>query len=310
MNDQIIRDSFIEILHQYHIERLNPFKGNKLAKKIRIDLPILIKKSIGNDDRYKVDGSAGKGQWADCPWIAVFDSIVTTSAQSGYYPVYLFKADMSGFYLSLNQGVTEVMNDYKRDAKKILEVRSANYRAKLDYDESEFTTKTQMNSNRSNARLYEAGSILSKYYPLNDIPDNDTLINDIFVFLGLYNQLINRETEIDESFDNIDFERKQLRLHFRIERRSTLANKVKKCKGYKCEACEFEFVTKYGDIGLDFIEAHHLTPISKLDIGSIKIDLQNDFAVLCSNCHRMIHKLNDPSDLVQLRKLITKMRAE
>ena len=33
---------------------------------------------------------------------------------------------------------------------------------------------------------------------------------------------------------------------------------------------------------------------------------KKDFAVLCSNCHRMIHKLKDSSDLEQLKNLIKK----
>ena len=62
----------------------------------------------------------------------------------------------------------------------------------------------------------------------------------------------------------------------------------------------------YGEIGKDFIESHHLKPISEIEIGEFKIDLKNDFAVLCSNCHRMIHKLEDPSDINKLKEIIKK----
>ncbi len=47
------------------------------------------------------------GQWTHFPWIAIFDIDITTSAQRGFYPVYLFTEDMrGGVYLSLNQGWT------------------------------------------------------------------------------------------------------------------------------------------------------------------------------------------------------------
>jgi len=53
---------------------------------------------------YLVKGSAGQSQWAASPWVAILDPLITDSAQRGYYPVYLFREDFTGFYLSLNQG--------------------------------------------------------------------------------------------------------------------------------------------------------------------------------------------------------------
>jgi 5-methylcytosine-specific restriction enzyme A len=53
------------------------------------------------------------------------------------------------------------------------------------------------------------------------------------------------------------------------------------------------------------IEAHHLRPIATLEEGvSVKYDVAADFAVLCSNCHRMIHRFPDPSDLGKFRSII------
>ena len=48
-------------------------------------------------------------------------------------------------------------------------------------------------------------------------------------------------------------------------------------------------VAAYGQIGVDFIEAHHLTPLSELSGDAVHLDPRRDFSVLCSNCHRMIH---------------------
>ena len=36
----------------------------------------------------------------------------------------------------------------------------------------------------------------------------------------------------------------------------------------------------------------------------VKYNVASDFAVLCANCHRMIHRTSDPSDLEGFRKLI------
>lgn len=55
-----------------------------------------------------------------------------------------------------------------------------------------------------------------------------------------------------------------------------------------CEVCGFDFFAKYGELGADFIEAHHIKPISEMKDGE-KTNV-NDIVMLCSNCHRMIHR--------------------
>ena len=56
----------------------------------------------------------------------------------------------------------------------------------------------------------------------------------------------------------------------------------------KCEACDFDFEKTYGEIGKGYIECHHLIPLSNFQVNKeTKLD---DLALLCSNCHRMIHK--------------------
>jgi 5-methylcytosine-specific restriction protein A len=50
---------------------------------------------------YKLQGSRGRGRWAETVWVAVFDRLVTETAQRGYYIVYLLRRDGDGVYLSL-----------------------------------------------------------------------------------------------------------------------------------------------------------------------------------------------------------------
>jgi 5-methylcytosine-specific restriction protein A len=56
----------------------------------------------------------------------------------------------------------------------------------------------------------------------------------------------------------------------------------------KCEACGFNFETTYGELGKGYIECHHLIPLSKFEVN--KETKLEDLALLCSNCHRMIHR--------------------
>src|SRR5258708_13970693 len=66
---------------------------------------------------------------------------------------------------------------------------------------------------------------------------------------------------------------------------------VKRFHGTTCQACDMKFADRYGPIGEGFIEAHHLNPIGTLEDGKpVEYDLATDFPVLCSNCHRLIHK--------------------
>jgi len=54
------------------------------------------------------------------------------------------------------------------------------------------------------------------------------------------------------------------------------------------------------------VEAHHLKPIATLEEGvAVTYDVAADFAVLCANCHRMIHRTDDPSDLEKFKSLIS-----
>jgi 5-methylcytosine-specific restriction protein A len=55
-----------------------------------------------------------------------------------------------------------------------------------------------------------------------------------------------------------------------------------------CEACGFDFAAHYGDRGRGFIECHHTMPIATLAEGH-KTHI-NHLALVCANCHRIIHR--------------------
>lgn len=296
-----------EPIENYLIEKAKNFGGNELAFKFRNVFPKEIEKIIFDKNRFKVIGSSGKGNWTECPWIAILDILITDSPQKGFYPVLIYKADMSGIYLSINQGVTDVIENYKREAISVLKLRAQDFRAKIEYDENEYLTEINLASKTRNARHYQAGNIVAKYYDKGSLPNEFQLRNDLIEILGLYEMLTYSDNSL--SYDVLKgIERKRVRLHMRIDRNTALSRKVKKIKGYQCEACFMKFDEIYGDIGKEFIESHHLRPFSDLGIGSFKVDLENDFAVLCSNCHSMIHKLEDPSNLNELRRIIKTYR--
>ena len=69
-------------------------------------------------------------------------------------------------------------------------------------------------------------------------------------------------------------------------RRKKISSGVAAGGSLACEVCEFDFSQVYGDRGRGYIECHHVEP---LHIGGQKARTIRDLALLCSNCHRMIH---------------------
>ena len=55
-----------------------------------------------------------------------------------------------------------------------------------------------------------------------------------------------------------------------------------------CEVCSFDFGKSYQKHGEGFIECHHTKPLSELGVGGVTN--LSDLALVCSNCHRMIHR--------------------
>jgi hypothetical protein len=102
----------------------------------------------------------------------------------------------------------------------------------------------------------------------------------------------------------------QYRLHRKIERSGRVAKFAKQRAldndaTLPCEACGFSFVTTYGDLGTAYIEAHHKVPLSDL---KERVTLLKDIALLCANCHRMVHQQN-PLITVEELKLLLPIRA-
>ncbi|MDP3443165.1 MAG: HNH endonuclease [Ignavibacteria bacterium] len=60
----------------------------------------------------------------------------------------------------------------------------------------------------------------------------------------------------------------------------------------KCECCNFDFLKTYGNIGSNFIECHHKIHIATGE----RITRIEDLSLVCSNCHRMLHRKLDSGD--------------
>ncbi len=98
-------------------------------------------------------------------------------------------------------------------------------------------------------------------------------------------------------------------LHRKRERSATLIQQakslaVKKFGRLFCQVCGFDFKESYGAIGHGYIEAHHTIPVSRLNEASVT--RIQDIALVCSNCHRMLHRRRPWLSLDELSNLLAR----
>jgi len=118
-----IREAIATTFIGYGSAKLQTFAGHALARVACRDFPDA-KRAVIPEKRYHIEGSAEQGQWAELPWVAVFDRLITNTARQGFYIVYLFRSDLSGVYLYLNQGVTSEMFTARMETRDV-SVRSS-----------------------------------------------------------------------------------------------------------------------------------------------------------------------------------------
>lgn len=310
-----------KVLHEYPIVSKENFKNHPFASYLRNDVPNWLSKSLNLLDIYSIKASPGNGAWAYVPWIAIFNKLITDSVTSGIFLVYLFRADFSGIYLSLSQGTASQKKIYGLGGSRDLLRSRAKLLRSLVENKPEIEIYEEINlkleaipketTARRLGQAYEACNIFATYYSRDSLPESQKLAMDLVSFIKLYDEIIDKQS-FDSDENNLNPETEEVwledltkyTLHRRVERNQGLCKKAKEIHGYVCKACGFEFESRYGEVGRKYIEAHHLVPISSLEKTKIKLDPAKDFTVLCSNCHRMIHRIKPTPTLEEFKKII------
>lgn len=317
----MLRDVLARIGAEYERARNESTNSHPLAAFIRDDATKLIGAIIA-DSNLMVEGSAGKGNWASIPWIAVFDPRATDSATRGYYAVFLFDAQMQSVALSMNQGTTAVRDEFGAGAIDELRRRAALIRARVPEFKDRFSAEPiDLKSSQRLPAAYAAGHSFGAVYQIRSLPPEEVLVADLRDLVDLYLKLVARggidtlqEIPSDETEASITeiTERRKYRLHLKLDRNPKASKAAKAALGYTCQGCGFDFAKAYGSIGERFIEAHHLKPLGEIPEGqTITMNPATDFAVLCSNCHSMMHRTDGPRSLDDLRNLpaLARLRA-
>lgn len=71
--------------------------------------------------------------------------------------------------------------------------------------------------------------------------------------------------------------------------RGSIGQKLKRASGFKCQLCEALGLDPIGFLKANdepYVEAHHATPVSALEVGSL---LASNIMILCANHHREMH---------------------
>jgi 5-methylcytosine-specific restriction protein A len=221
--------------------------------------------------------------------------------------------------LCMGQGVTAIRDEFKGKAIDEMLRRAALIRDRVPQFIEHFETgPIELGGTTPLSRDYDHPVAFYKAYRTSNLPGEGGLVSDLRAMLGLYDLLVSRggvdnvegaleaaaDQESADLYKSVE-ERRQYVRHNRIDRRSTAAIQAKKVHGFICQGCGFDFEAVYGELGREYIEAHHLIPLSSLPEGkSVPMDPKTDFAVLCSNCHRMVHRRKEPLSVEALKSLV------
>jgi 5-methylcytosine-specific restriction protein A len=103
------------------------------------------------------------------------------------------------------------------------------------------------------------------------------------------------------------------RLHTSRERNRAAVEKKKtqllaRFGRLECEACGFEFQEVYGELGRGFAECHHILPLAEAVF--VRATRLSDLAIVCANCHRMLHRACPQMIVAVLRSHLSQRRGQ
>ena len=324
----MLRDALIKICKEYQAQKN---KTNwDFVKELRNDVTSFFSNNLKDLlTNIKVKTVQGIGNMTAIAWISFLDKDVTTTTQKGYYPAYLFCEDSKQFELVLTQGTYMLID---QDVKKIkgeiinsiLKTRALILRGKLtnnnnNYFDEKISKKLTFLKNDTDRRRWQLASAFGKIYHIDNLPSEEELIKDLKKMIELYKLAIQKggtaqEGETyDEEYESFSGDEKvKLQKHKEDERKilqvnTKLINDLKENYKYTCQACGLTLKDIYGDYfgeKKEFIEAHHIIPKSET-LKNLKDNeklkrTKEDFAILCANCHRIIHRYN-----TKLKKFLT-----
>lgn len=161
-------------------------------------------------EKYIIYGSEGNGRRALNPWVGIFNSSVTKSAQKGIYVVLLFKRDMSGFYLTLDQGITFYRDHYKSKAYAYANKVCNYFRSQYQLDGFVWPINVGgVEKKKDRGYGYEQTTIFGRYFEKGHFTD-EVFWDELSKLLSVYDEIVDAlypydyETQIQKLLNTPD----------------------------------------------------------------------------------------------------------
>jgi 5-methylcytosine-specific restriction enzyme A len=286
----------------------------------------------GLADLFKVEGSIGNGNIARVPWVGIFKTSVTKSAERGFYIVLLFAEDMSGCYLSLNQGITAVERLYTKSfALKKMREAATKAAEHLDRHPETVVGRIELRSTGDLARGYESAAIESFYYSHENPPSDQIFFQNLDYLMQHYDTLIQKfGTDLyslfvvsEEEFQQVALEKAATNFDEPclqensvggsttsfavlgsqgVVRSPRIAAEAIRAANFNCEIDPDHRTFTSRAKKMRYVEAHHLIPISQQKNFEYSLDVAANIVSLCATCHRLLH-----FGVVQEKKMLLKL---
>lgn len=155
------------------------------------------------------------------------------------------------------------------------------------------------------------GGGLLKWFRGQTLSADDNLVIEILKPNKRYKLSVLKEEEFEKESEPSDLISmteggERVVISIQAERNPKLRNEAIKIHGTTCKVCGFDFEIEYGEWGKGFIEVHHLLALGLSKKTKRKVNPKIDLTVLCSNCHRMIHRKNEITlSILELKKKLS-----
>jgi 5-methylcytosine-specific restriction protein B len=198
-----IKAAIEAVLGEYAAARTQNYRGDQPIVATLTRLGHLLKRSpvVLAHPRIHVVWSVGRGGWAHVPWVSLMDNRETSTAQNGVYVVFLFRVDMSGVYLALNQGLAVPKKKLQlRPAREALRRRAEAVRPRIEDLAAEgFALDSGVDLRRKGpSRLNFASSIIAhRLYERGAIPPDQEILGALSALLGAYETYLQAPLKLD-----------------------------------------------------------------------------------------------------------------
>lgn len=184
-------EKFTLILNQYqNCDRLINSK-TPVYQTLCHDLPREIEVWLNRSD-LKVKGSMGQGTKTFYPWITIIskNEQVARSTRNGLYIAILFKRNLSGFYLTIMQGITQFNQSKAYKKYEFVRIVAEHFRHLIAFDGFEDVPIDLLSKTNDRGYGYEQATICAKYYSKAALSE-DSFKLDLLHIAKKYDELIN-----------------------------------------------------------------------------------------------------------------------